>query len=216
MTNKVISKNFTDILNQVPRDYYYQGIKSNILQKYWHKKKWRELKKHLDGLSNKKLLDIGCADGTTTYQIYKNFKNNIITGLDYYIKAIDFAKKKYPQIKFVAGDAHNMPFKNNSFDVITAIETLEHLHNPKKVLKEIYRVLKPRGYLIVVQDTNSLLFRSIWWFWTKWKGSVWKDSHINCVGPKRLLLTLKSIGFEVEDFTLYNLGMEMIITTRKK
>lgn len=212
----VFAKRFHEILNQVPANYYDQGVKTNLFQKYWHQKKWRTLKKFLKGSANGHLLDIGCADGTTTFQIHKYFPNLKITGLDYYREAIVFARRTKPQIKFVIGDVHKLPFRNRSFDIVSAIETLEHLQNPKQALSEIYRVLKPKGYLVVVQDTNSLLFRFVWWLWTKWKGSVWEDSHINCVRPVELFKILKKSGFEIKEVKYSNLKMEIFIKSQKK
>jgi len=211
----VSSKRFHEILNQVPADYYDQGVKTNLFQKYWHQKKWRTLKKFLKESAKGSFLDIGCADGTTTFQIYKNFPNLKITGLDYYRKAIEFARRTKPQIKFVIADVHKLPFPNRSFDIVSAIETLEHVQNPHEALAEIKRVLKPGGFLIIVQDTNSLLFRSIWWLWTRWKGSVWKNSHINCMESKKLFRVLRKSGFKIEHFEYTNLKMEVFIKAQK-
>ena len=162
------------------------------------------------------MLDIGCADGTTTRQLQKIIPEARIVGIDYYKKAIDFAKKKKSKIKFVHADVHDLPFANNSFDTVTAIETLEHLTIPERVLDEIRRVLKPRGYLIIGQDTDSILFRTIWFAWTKWKGSVWENSHINCMKPKDLIRILKKQGFKIENSKTVNFGMEIFIRARKK
>lgn len=207
-------KSFSEILNQVPADYYSRGIKTNFLQKYWHEKKWKTLENFLKG-SKGKLLDIGCADGTTTYYIKNKFPHLKITAVDFYEKAIEYAKKNKPGIEFKLADAHKLPFKNDSFDIVTTIEILEHLHYPQKALREIYRVLKPNGALIVVQDTNSLLFRCIWWLWTKWKGAVWKNTHLNCVNPEKIINQLNKIGFSVKKTEFTNLKMEMFLKAKK-
>jgi len=47
----------------------------------------------------------------------------------------------------VIGDAHNLPFKNNSFDLVIIQAVLEHVKYPKKVVDEIYRVLKKKGFV---------------------------------------------------------------------
>lgn len=204
------------VLSQVPPDYYYRGIKSNLFQKYWHSKKWGALKKFVDGIGTGTLLDIGCADGTTTYEIKKAYPNLQITGVDYYKKGINFARKTKPEIKFVVGDAHKLPFKNESFDIVTIIETLEHLEKPRAILVEIYRVLKNDGYIIIGQDTDSLLFRAIWFLWTRGKGSVWTNSHISCMQPMELLKLVRKSGFEIKDFCYINLGMEIFIKAKKR
>ena len=92
---------------------------------------------------------------------------------------------------------------------------MEHLENPRRALSEIHRVLAPKGHLIIVQDTDSLLFRTIWWMWTKWKGSVWEGSHINCLPPKALVKLVKKAGFEPLTMEYSNFKMEVIIKARK-
>lgn len=211
MTNS--AKTFEQILKQVPMDYYDKGIRTNPLQKYWHTKKWKTLREFLP--SSGSLLDIGCADGTTTFEIYKHFPKLKVTGIDYYKKAIDFAKKTKPGVTFIHGDAHSLPFKNGQFNVVTTIEILEHLQNPEVALKEIYRVLKKDGYLVVVQDTDSLLFKSVWWIWTKWRGAVWNGSHINCLHPDQLIRVLKKTGFKIKQTHFTNLKMEIFIKAQK-
>ena len=214
MTKKKLKK----ILDQVPVDYYESGVKNNPLQRYWHTRKWQHLEEMFIDISGKSLLDIGCADGTTTKQIKKILPSAEVTGVDLYKKAINHAKKRTNKIKikFIYGDVHNLPFGDNSFEIVTAIETIEHLDNPNKALAEIYRVLKPNGYLIVGQDTDSLLFRVVWFVWTKWKGGVWKNSHISCMKPEELKKALKKQGFKIEKSKIVNLGMEIFIRTRKK
>jgi ubiquinone/menaquinone biosynthesis C-methylase UbiE len=209
------SPQFEEILKQVPPDYYDSGTKSNLLQKYWHSHKWTNLAKLLE---NRKatLLDIGCADGTTATAIKKLFPKLVITGLDKYADAIKYAKKTKPDITFIQGDAHKLPFKKGFFDFVVAIETLEHLHDPDQALLEIHRVLKKNGYLIIVQDTDSVLFKTVWWFWTKWKGSVWNHSHINCLKPDGLIKKVKKASFKVKSVKYANLGMEVFIKAQKK
>src|SRR3990167_3441148 len=104
---------------------------------------------------------------------------------------------------------------NAKIATVTAIEVLEHLDNPEKSLLEIYRVLKNKGQLIVIQDTDSLLFKLVWWFWTKWKGSVWNGSHINCYSPKKLIRLIKQTGFKVKQSKYTNFKMEIFIKAQK-
>ncbi len=49
----------------------------------------------------------------------------------------------------IVANSHKLPFKANTFDCITCVETLEHDDNPFQTLKEVYRVLKPGGWVIL-------------------------------------------------------------------
>ncbi len=89
-----------------------------------------------------KILDVG--GGRPFQKILSNHKE-LLRGHDYMTLDID------PETKpSVVGDAHDMPFKDNSFDAVLHIYVFEHLHNPQKAASEIYRVLKPGGYMLAV------------------------------------------------------------------
>ena len=211
MTKKPLEK----ILDQVPPDYYESGVKINFFQKYWHSRKWHHLKEFLISVGGNRLLDIGCADGTTTKQIKKILPLTTITGIDLYKKAIDHAKRKAGKIRFIHGDVHKLPFDDNSFEIVTAIETIEHLDNPNRALTEIYRVLKPNGCFFLSMSNNFSSLQVVWFVWIKWKGAVWKNSHISCMKPEELKKAFKKQGFKIEKSKVVNLGMEIFIRARK-
>lgn len=202
------------ILSQVPADYYSKGIKSNPFQMIWHGWKWKSLKPHLKDLEGE-ILDIGCADGTLTAKIDSFLPKANLTGLDLYFKAIKLAKKIYPQVNFVVADARSMPFGDNNFDAVVCVEALEHIPNNHLVLKEIKRVLKKSGKLIVVQDTDNWVFKIIWFIWTRWKGKVWNNAHIACLTPKKLAKLLSSSGFKIKNKKFSHLGLEVTFSAVK-
>ena len=87
-----------------------------------------------------------------------NYKCNKIFALDYSKRALEFAKifNKERKINFVHGEMENMPFPDNSFDVVTNIAVLEHIkrENVPTCVKEITRVLKNNGILILAIPTD--------------------------------------------------------------
>lgn len=93
------------------------------------------------------IIDIGCSDGTFTNSLYK--KGRKIFGIDTNEKSIASASKKFRNVKFLTGSAERLPFKDNYFDTAFLMDVLEHVENEKRVIAEVYRVLKPGGLLII-------------------------------------------------------------------
>ena len=104
-----------------------------------------------------RVLDVGCGDGFFTAQILKRFNLKNIYGLDISQKAVDFARFKHPEIKFQQSALNHIPEETNSIDSITMIEVIEHLVDIEGTLKELFRVMKPGGILLIATtDFNWL------------------------------------------------------------
>jgi len=86
------------------------------------------------------VLEIGCGSG----ELSRYLKNYI---------GIDISERT----PFIVGDAQNLPFEDNSFDLILLLDLLEHTDD-KIVLSEVYRVLKPNGYVIITVPTFMFLW----------------------------------------------------------
>lgn len=105
-------------------------------------------------LQNKKqtLLDAGCGIGLNTFLVAKKISK--VSAVDLDNKKIMLAKKilsktKYSNINFYRMDLTELKFKDNSFDSAICMETLEHIREDNKALKELSRVLKEKGSLIL-------------------------------------------------------------------
>lgn len=94
-----------------------------------------------------KILEIGCGQGFNTYLLSKK-KDVKVMGIDLSKKDISISKKRYPKVDFKVMDAEKLSFKSGSFDVVYAMEILEHVNNLDNVLNEITRVLKDNGKFI--------------------------------------------------------------------
>jgi len=102
-----------------------------------------------------RILDVGSGLGMLAREVAQKIPDGQVTGLE---KSEDQLKKctsTLPNLTFVKGDAHNMPFKDNSFDVVYCRYILEHVANPLKVLNEVWRVLINGGSLFI-QENNIL------------------------------------------------------------
>jgi len=86
------------------------------------------------------VLDVGCGNGYLCSQLKRNI--NAVSGIDLSKARIDDAKTRYPAIMFLQGSAYDLPYDENSQDLVTAVETIEHLENPVEAVKELRRVSK--------------------------------------------------------------------------
>lgn len=103
------------------------------------------LKKLITEIENKKVLEIGCGQGTDL-QLF-TIKNDAL-GIDITSKHLELAKGKGLNVQY--GDAESIPFENNSFDVVYSFGVLHHTPNITKAINEIERVLRPRGKAIIM------------------------------------------------------------------
>ena len=99
-----------------------------------------------------KVLEIGCGAGLLCLELAKNASH--VVGIDISHVVLDFANhmKDYlgcGNVLFQHGDAEHLAFEDESFDVVICSEVLEHLLDPQTVLKEIRRVVKQNGTVIL-------------------------------------------------------------------
>lgn len=95
----------------------------------------------------KKVLDIGSGTGRTLGDLEKAGAK--VVAADISEEMLKIAKKKFSKIETVVADIENLPFKENSFDMVTAFFVIVHLKTLKEAFKEVYRVLKPGGSFIL-------------------------------------------------------------------
>jgi ubiquinone/menaquinone biosynthesis C-methylase UbiE len=188
--------------SKVPANWYYKSINidKNLLQRFVHGRRFAEVSRQVEKVGGK-ILDVGAADGTFTKVILESSGAEKIIGIDILKESVYWAREKYKKegrMEFGIGDAHKLEYKSATFDAVFALEILEHVSNPVKVLKEIKRVLKKGGYAVFLVPTESLLFRIVWYLWTKHKGRVWQGTHIHHFGNEKLIKLIKESGLAVE------------------
>lgn len=196
----------------VPPDHYDKGIKKLFFLKYYHEKRFKEVTKRIERAE--KVLDIGCHGGLFTSYLVKTTKAKKVYGIDVSRQAVLMAKKRIKNGIFKVANAHDLPFKDNFFDGVFCLEVLEHVENPKKVLKEVKRVLKKDGYGIVLVPTDNLLFRIIWWGWNK-LNPVWKHTHIQSFRGESLDELIREVKFTILEVGYFHLGMLKIVKFKK-
>ncbi|MFQ6064874.1 MAG: class I SAM-dependent methyltransferase [Candidatus Bathyarchaeia archaeon] len=100
----------------------------------------------------KNLLEIGCGYGTASRYIAKKYQL-YVTAIDLDLELIRPARKNnadIPNLGLLEADATRLPFQDNDFDIVLSIQVMHHIPNWLSALREIKRVLKPKGYLLYV------------------------------------------------------------------
>ena len=95
------------------------------------------------------ILDVGCGNGWVAKEFLPKGKQ--VYSLDISVTNPDKAKKLYPNEKHfgVAADSFHLPFSNDSFDCVIASEIIEHVFDPAEFVKELFRVVKKGGSLVI-------------------------------------------------------------------
>lgn len=148
-----------------------------------------------------KILDIGCGAGLLSNPLAQTGYD--ITGIDLSKESLLCAQKYDPsqKVKYIYGNATDLPFEDNSFDVVLAMDLLEHVENPKRVIEESSRVLKSNG-LMFFHTFNKNIFSYFFII----KGVEWfvkntpKNMHVYnlFIKPKDMLTMLKqSISIQI-------------------
>ena len=122
------------------------------------------------------ILDLATGSGDVLFALRQGLGNEVnLTGLDFCEPMLEQARKKRSVRKltetsnqFLHGDCLNLPFEDNSFDLITIAFGLRNLADRAKGLTEMQRVLRPGGRLIILEFSQPYLwFRPLYYFYLK-------------------------------------------------
>ena len=145
---------------------YTHGHHSSVLASH----RWRTaansaayLLSHLQ--AGHSLLDVGCGPGTITVDLARLVTPGRVTALEQTDAALELtraeaARQSIPSIDFAVGDVHDLPFDDDSFDVVHAHQVLQHVADPVRALREMRRVCKPGG-IVAARDSDYAAFT--WW-----------------------------------------------------
>ncbi len=124
---------------------------TNPLQMFLIKKFLQKIQELISKIEGKTLLDVGSGEGYVLKAILDQ-KQFQAAALEPNKKALKILQKKLPNIIVKQGYVENIPFDNNSFEVVVCCEVLEHLPDPEKALQELKRVGKKYFILSVPNE----------------------------------------------------------------
>jgi len=103
------------------------------------------------------ILDVGTGAGGFIPVLQKCFPEASITGIDPNQESLQAAKLQFPDIRFIEMDSEKLQFDDNSFDIVNISMALHHFSKVRKSLKEIKRVVKTGGYIIITEPLSDNL-----------------------------------------------------------
>lgn len=174
---KLMRQDLFDEMYELESTYWWHVAKRRLVL--------RLLAPILTILDQAKFLDIGCGTG----MMMQDFsKYGSVFGVDGSVRALSYCVKRGLSSVVAVDLNSNLPFSDEQFDVVTMLDTLEHLDDDFLVLNEIHRVLKPGGCFVVTVPAYPLL----WTYWDEILG------HKRRYRKSRLIDKLMKTGFRVE------------------
>jgi demethylmenaquinone methyltransferase/2-methoxy-6-polyprenyl-1,4-benzoquinol methylase len=131
-----------------PRYDLLNHLLSGNIDKRWRRRVIRTLSPLLP--VDVHVLDVACGTGDLSIEIFEA-NNSRVVGIDFCRPMLELAKAKTKAIPFVEGDALHLPFADGSFDLVTIGFGLRNLSSTDAGLRELRRVLKPRGWAAILE-----------------------------------------------------------------
>lgn len=124
-------------------------------ENYWFQRHVAAYRFAAEQVRGMRVLDAGCGEGYGAAILAGTAAE--VVGVDRDGGVVRHASSRYPGVSFEVGDLTAIPFPGRSFDVVAALQVIEHLERPREFLDECARVLKPGG-LLILSTPNQLTF----------------------------------------------------------
>ena len=189
-----MSSTNTDDFKQFGRDYH-ERFRENVFTRVFGQRGplLRDIARYV---ASGTLLDIGCGQGAWLSQAQKRFT---VSGCDTSKYALEGARRNVPAAKDLREvDANQpLPFDSGTFDAVTSLDVVEHLHAPETLMAEAHRLLRDGGVFAFTTPNPRCVSA------TAWKPSDWhgaRDStHINMQTSDFWVAMAQAQGFDVLD-----------------
>ena len=109
----------------------------------------------------KRTLEVGFGEGYGSY--YLSEEAGELTGVDVSHTLVEHASAKYSRknLYFIKGDATNIPFPDDTFEVVVSSQVLEHVKDYMRCIREIRRVLKPGGTALIATPNRKMMLDGV-------------------------------------------------------
>jgi SAM-dependent methyltransferase len=136
-----------------------------------------------------RILDAGCGTGALLDRL-EGQPGVEVFGLDFSGQALAYTRQR-GHVHLVQGDLTRLPFPDGTFDVITALDVVEHIREDQRALQEVHRVLRPGGVLLI----SVPAFRCLW------GPHDMALQHVRRYTARQLRTLMRRAGFRVSKLT---------------
>ena len=187
-------------------DVYTHGHHESVLRSH----RWRTAENSAGYLlpalaPGARLLDVGCGPGTVTVDLAARVAPGEVVGVDRSAAVLEDARahaaeKGAQNVRFEVGDAYELQYEDDTFDVVHAHQVLQHLTDPVAALREMRRVTRPGG-VVAVRDSD---YAGMTWYpphpgldeWQALYHEVTQANGAEADAGRRLLSWVREAGFD--------------------
>ena len=187
----------------LPGDYYKEVMeKGHPTRRFIYEVRENLAFNLIEVKKGEKILDIGFGSGIILKMLVK--KECDTYGIDISSEAVEYIKKTNKKAKVKVCDAEKPDFPDNSFDKVICSEVIEHLEKPENLLKEVYRILKPKGTFIISTPNYLSHYGILEWLYDKTKMHEMEvelgKQHISRFNYFSLKKAMKKQGFKIKKY----------------
>lgn len=147
-----------------------------------------------------RILDVGCGDGKFLWALEPRRWDR--HGVERNARVVDYVSSSIAGIRLVAGGVFSRELAPASFDVITFWHVLEHLPDPRRILKRLVQLLVPGGWVVIslpnLASLQARIFRHYWYAFDD------VPRHLYHFSPPSLDLLLREAGFQVQKHLFFS------------
>lgn len=169
---------------------------------WWYRERRHLLRRRVRELAPGQALDIGAAGGGNT---------RVLESLGWDVLALEFSKEgaqvaRERGLQVIRADAQRLPIEDESLDLVTALDVLEHLPDHERAAAEIHRVLRPGGVLVAAVPVDQRL-------WSEHDVAV---GHERRYEPRDFLALLQGAGLEIVEARSWMVLLRPAVAWRRR